>query len=181
MEKLGYKQITKENWLLPDKISTSFLVRSPNGELTEIKNGEIYLEMILKPRLDENVPLEVQRLYEVARGVLIYGYFFYPLYTLGCEQLFRVAEAALSVRCRMINPHHEKETFRKKIEYLGKQGLLNEPEMMRWNALRQLRNISSHPADQSIYPPGPVISFLSKIADDINSLFSKNNPSTTQI
>jgi len=32
-------------------------------------------------------------MYEAARASMCYGYFFYPLYTLATQQLFRVAEA----------------------------------------------------------------------------------------
>jgi len=173
MQDLGYKQLTKETWLKPDRISTSFLLVSPETGVDDIKKGEMYLDMILQPHLNEEVPFEVRKLYEVARGALVYGYFFYPLYTLACEQLFRVGEAAIMLRCKIISPRLAKRTFEKKIEFLFKQGILNDIEKWRWHALRELRNISSHPVDQSIYPPGPVIGILAHVAEDINILFSE--------
>jgi hypothetical protein len=39
--------------------------------------------------------------------------------------------------------------------------------------LRELRNIASHPEDQSIYPPGPIIGILTQTVEDINKLFSE--------
>jgi len=173
MQDLGYKQITKETWLKPDRISTSFLLVPPETGVNDKKKGEMYLDMILQPHLNEDVPIEVRKLYEVARGALVYGYFFYPLYTLACEQLFRVGEAAIIFRCKMFSPQLAKRTFEKKIEFLFKQGILNDLEKQRWHALRELRNISSHPIDQSIYPPGPVIGILTQMSDDINTLFSE--------
>lgn len=173
MRNLGFKQITQDTWLKPDRISISFLLVSPETGVDDIKKGEMYLDMILQPRLNEDVPIEVIKLYEVARGALIYGYFFYPLYTLACEQLFRVGEAAIIFRCKTFSPRLPKRTFEKKIEFLFKQRILNELEKQRWHALRELRNISSHPVDQSIYPPGPVIGILAHMAEDINSLFTE--------
>jgi hypothetical protein len=172
MQDLGYKRITKETWLKPDRISTSFLISS-EPEVDDIKKGEAYLDMILRPRLNADVPIEVRKLYEVARGALVYGYFFYPLYTLACEQLFRVGETAITFRCKIVNPQLVKETFQRKIEFLFEKGILEDLEKQRWHSLRKLRNISSHPEDQSIYPPGPVIGILSHMAEDINSLFSE--------
>jgi len=175
MQDLGYKKITKDTWLTPDRISTSFLLVPPETDIDDIKKGEMYLDMILQPHLNEEVPIEVRKLYEVARGALVYGYFFYPLYTLACEQLLRVGEAAIIFRYKIFNHRLAKRTFEKKIEFLFKQGILNDLEKKRWHALRELRNISSHPVDQSIYPPGPVIGILAHMAEDINTLFSKKN------
>jgi hypothetical protein len=173
MQNLGYKQITKETWLKPDRISTSFLLVPPETGVDDIKKGEMYLDMILQPCLNEDVPIEVRKLYEVARGALVYGYFFYPLYTLACEQLFRVGEAAITFRCNLINSRRVKRTFEKKIEFLFEQGILNDLEKQRWHTLRELRNIASHPEDQSIYPPGPIIGILIQTVEDINKLFSE--------
>ena len=173
MQNLGYKQITKETWLKPDRISTSFLVVSPEKGVDDIKKGEMYLTMILQPHLNEDIPIEVKKLYEVARGALVYGYFFYPLYSLACEQLFRVGEAAIIFRCKTFSPRLAKRTFKEKIEFLFKKGILNELEKQRWHALRDLRNITSHPVDQSIYAPGEVIGILAQMAEDINTLLSE--------
>jgi hypothetical protein len=169
MQNLGYKQITKETWMKSDRISISFL-QVPSDD--DVKRGEIYLDAILKPQLNDTIPIEIRKMYEVARGGVVYGYFFYPLYSLACEQLFRVGEAAITSRCKNIDPRLAKRTFEKKIDLLFEQGLLNDLERLRWHALRGLRNISSHPVDQSIFPPGLVIRNLVLLADDINKLFS---------
>jgi hypothetical protein len=41
-----------------------------------------------------------------------------------------------------------------------------------WDAARHLRNIASHPTNQTILPPGMALTFLYRTADDINALFS---------
>jgi len=171
MQDLGYKPITKDNWLKPDRVSISFLQLPPELQDDDIKKGEMYLDMILQPHLNEDVPVEVRKLFEVARGALVYGYFFYPLYTLACEQLFRVGEAAITTRCKLFSPRLVKKTFEKKIDWLFAKEILNEQEKQRWHALRDLRNITSHPEVQSIYSPGMVIRTLTRMVEDIHALF----------
>lgn len=132
---------------------------------------------ILKPNLNETVPTEVKALFEVARGALVYGYFFYPLYTLGLEQLFRVAEAAVAQKCKTMEAPHAvcKGKFQQKVKYLVKIKVIPNQKEEMWNAIRELRNIASHPQDQSIYAPGEAIGKLAYIAKEINSLFGSSS------
>ncbi len=165
---LMFKKITVDNWREPDGISSSII----NVPLNE------WVGFILKPNLNETVPTEVKALFEVARSALIYGYFFYPLYTLGQEQLFRVAEAAVTQKCKIMEAPHavcNKGSFQKKIKYLVKMKVIPTQKEEMWDAIRELRNIASHPQDQSILAPGGAIGKLARIADEINSLFSNSS------
>jgi len=168
MTGFGYKQITKENWIIADRISASF-IQSPGPDT--INKGEAYLDMILKPILSERVPIEIIKLFEVARGAIAYGYFFYPLFTLGLEQLFRVGEAAITFRYKLLGSNIARHGFKSIIDELFKHKILTEDEKNRWHALRILRNCASHPDNQSIFAPGQVIRSLSLLAEDINRLF----------
>src|SRR4051794_1449941 len=96
---LGIKTITGENWLKPDPTSTIFAQISASDESVSSISGDDWVKLFLGPSLAVSVPNEVRKLFEVARGALVYGYFFYPLYTLGGEQLLRVVECAASVKC----------------------------------------------------------------------------------
>ena len=82
MTDLGLKKITLDNWLVPEEIP-NFWVKISNDSNTEkpYSCGDWVAE-ILKPQLSENVPEEIVSLFEVARGALVYGNLFYPLYTL---------------------------------------------------------------------------------------------------
>lgn len=172
MTNLGFKKLTTDNWLEPDKISTSFVRISPiNGQFHSITNNE-WVQEISKPNLIETVPVEIQRLFEVARGALAYGYFFYPLYTLAGEQLFRVAEGAIIFKCKTMGAPNSINTFQKKVEWLIRNGIIPKHEKGEWDAIRKLRNIASHPENQTILPPGPIISMLQRIAEKISFLFS---------
>lgn len=173
MTKYGFKEITSGNWLEPDPVLKGFAKFLLDGR-SRIIAGEEYLNGILGPRLLESVPKEVQGLFEVARGAMAYGYFFYPLYTLAAQQLFRVADAAVLHKCKALGAPNSKDNFKKRIAWLVDEGSIQESELDRWDAVRRLRNTASHPERQCILTPGIVIHLLEGIAKQINSLFSSS-------
>ena len=171
MTRFGFKEIILSNWLEPDDALKGFVRISPDGQPHTI-TGEEYLQHILRPKLHASVPSDVQALFEVARGVMVYGYFFYPLYTLAVEQLFRVVEATLAHKYKALRAPKSRRTFEKRIEWLVEEGVISRQESARWHAARQMRNAASHPERQMILTPGNAIGILERVADDINSLFS---------
>jgi len=171
MTEFGFKKITQSNWLEPDPVLRAFGRISPDGRSQGL-TGDDYLNRILNPKLLESVPAEVQALFGVARGAMVYAYFFYPLYTLAAEQLFRVAESAIGHKCKALGAPRSKDTLKKKIEWLINQGTIPESQLSRWEAIRGLRNAASHPDRQSIFTPGGAIGLLEGITEQINSLFS---------
>ena len=52
------------------------------------------------------------------------------------------------------------------------EGTIPQSELNRWEAIRKLRNIASHPDHQFISTPGNAIGLLKGITEQINSLFS---------
>jgi hypothetical protein len=172
MIELGFKKLTLENWLQPDPVSSMFGRIDDDGHAYPIE-GDDWLRNILRPRLEEAVPIEVQRLFEVARGALAFGYFFYPLYTLAGEQLFRVAEAAVTRKCKEMKAPGSIKTFNAKLSYLIEHSVIPAQDKDSWDAIRNLRNIASHPERQSIVTPAMAIGMLASIADSISTLFPK--------
>jgi hypothetical protein len=170
MGKFGFKEITPNNWLEPDDILRGFVRMSPNGQIQPLTSDD-YLRDILNPKLLEAAPTDVQALFEVARGAMVYGYFFYPLYTLAGEQLFRVAEATVTYKCKALDAPSSTKTFEKRIKWLVDKGVIPHSELARWDATRRLRNITSHSESQSILTPGNAIGILEGIAGQINALF----------
>ena len=171
MSKFGFKEITPSNWLERDDVLRGFVRMSSDGQSQPI-TGDEYLRDILRPKLLESVPTGVQALFEVARGAMVYGYFFYPLYTLAAEQLFRVAEAAVAHKCKALGAPRSRRDFEKRIRWLVEEEVIPSSEFLRWGAIRELRNAASHPERQSIFTPGQAIGMLEGIAVQINSLFS---------
>lgn len=171
---LGFKKLTKENWLDSDQMN-SCLVRlsSEDGKFHTV-TGEQRTNEVLQIQLKDIVPLELHKLFEVARGTIIYGHFFYPLYTLGAEQLFRVAEAAASLRCKEMGvSKSNKVTFNKKIEFLISKSIISLDEEQTWKLIRTLRNSASHPKNQTIFMPADAICMIYIVAEAINSLYSR--------
>ena len=168
----GFKRLSAENWQMPDV--TKFY---PN--LTP----ETWSKRYLLPQLDPKVPTEIAALFEVARGSMIYGWYFYPLLTLAAEQLYRVVEAAARQHCETAGiPTHKPAkpgkaatratNFDENIKALVKTGIISQPDLIRWDATRQLRNWASHPNRQLIQDPGQARSALKTSAELINRLFA---------
>lgn len=168
----GFKRISAENWQLPDV--TKFY---PN--LTP----ETWSKRYLLPQLDPKVPTEIAALFEVARGSMIYGWYFYPLLTLAAEQLYRVMEAAARQRCEIAGIPTRKPAkrgqakmrdtnFDENIKALVKVDIISQPDLIRWDATRRLRNWASHPTKQLIQDPGEARSALKVTAELINRLFA---------
>lgn len=171
MTNLGIKIITHENWMSPDPLMKNLVILE-NDKISIMSAGDWAIS-ILKPKLSETVPLEIHKLFEVARASMLYGYFFYPLFTLASEQLFRVAEAAISEKCKQITADKiGKNTFKDKVGRLNKDKLFSDEEYTKWNSLRNLRNIASHPNEQKILPPGIALEFIFNISELINNLFT---------
>jgi hypothetical protein len=86
-------------------------------------------------------------------------------------QLFRVAEAAVAHKCKAVGAPAGVKRFSDRIEWLISQGVIPEREKHKWDAIRGLRNIESHPERQTLNTPGAVIGMLIRIAESINALF----------
>jgi predicted nuclease with RNAse H fold len=170
---LGMKKLALHNWREPDM---------PNvfPGLPE----DMWVAEALKPQLAATVPEEVIRLFEVARGSILYGWFFYPLHTLASEQLHRVQEAAVRARCKIAGIPLNKtlkggrtisRSFADLIGELTGRGIIRRDERGMWDATRKLRNMSSHPERQMITPPGYAIAEIELAARRINQLFDKTS------
>lgn len=176
MAELHFKRLTTDNFQQPDPTLSVFVRLSPQDGSIRTLGADEWAQEILAVELSERVPLEVQRLFAVARGAFVYGYFFYPLYTLGMEQLFRLAETAVNLKCRDVGVSEKrlrKLSFRERVERLVRKGVIQPSAQPGWEALWKLRIFTSHPEEQMILPPGVTISELRRIADDIDGMFAK--------
>jgi hypothetical protein len=179
-EDLGFKRLTPENWLEPDSVMRAFGRLPPVGE-PYIPMGEERVSDAMGIELAESVPLEVRRLFAVARGALCYGYFFYPLYALACEQLFRVAETAVTRKyvdlggpenIKTSKGKTKKADFKDKLDYLEREGIITGDDVIWWGAIRELRNLTSHPQDHHPQIPGQAVGQAKRLAEKIDGLFA---------
>jgi hypothetical protein len=166
----GFKKITVSNWKWADEIL----------QWPYIVPEEVWVTACLKPELDAAVPEEIHEIFEVARGSLIYGWFFYPLITLAAEQTHRVLEAGARERCRQLglltntrtrSGIAREKSFSEIIANLATSKVLTKTDLVRWQAARRLRNAASHPARQSILSTDMAISCLKSTVELLNRLF----------
>jgi hypothetical protein len=134
----------------------------------------------LSVELSAEVPSEIRDLFAIARGAMLYGWFFYPLFRLGEEQLYRVLEAAAKLRYRETGGMKKKLSFFEAIDFLVEMSLIPENERERWTAAKNLRNLASHPERATVVPPGFTLRMLRASAGDIDGLFSPS-PDTSQL
>jgi hypothetical protein len=172
---LGLKQLTLENWTEADPVNRQFARLSPLvGPVTMGEND--WARNFLAIELSKAVPSEIRDLFAIARGAMLYGWFFYPLFRLGEEQLHRVLEAAARLRCSEAESSTKRPTFFEAINSLVTMGLIPEDERERWTAARKLRNGASHPERASVVPPGFALRMLRVGARDIDGLFAQPSP-----
>jgi hypothetical protein len=162
---IGFKRLSLENWLTPDTAWSGVLMSysSPN-------QCEGFVYDLCEKHLDVSVPLPVRKLFETARGALVYGVVFYPLLTLGAEQLLRVFETAVSMKCELMNAP-EIWKFSQKISWLVKHSAIPRIDEDRWDIVVRLRNEASHPKDQQIFNLAMTLTILDLAAELINPLF----------
>lgn len=171
MSEFGYKRLTLENWLTVDPAWYGVVMSS-----SQPNPSEAWVHDLIQTELDPAVPLPIRKLFEIARGTLVYSLMFYPLLTVGTEQMFRVFDAAVSAKCKEMKAPAKVKHFFDKIEWLGKHAVIPSEQLLRWNAIRHLRNEASHPTDQNILPPAEALTILDLAVELIDPLFAAPAP-----
>ncbi len=172
---LGFQKLTKENWLTVAGAMQNRVTLRQDGTIAPMV-AEDWLEPILMPKILDSVPVEIEALFEAARGTMAYGWFFYPAMTLGAQQLFRVAEAAVRMLC-VDNGAPRPRSFKDAVDWLVAKSVIPIADQTRWEALRSLRNLGSHPKLQEHLGPALAFQALTDVADLINGLpFGSTRP-----
>jgi len=166
-----FKRLTSQNWRQHDTTADIIVQMHKDGTTSKINDDE-WATFILEIDLTPDVPENVRNLFEVAQGVLCYGSYFYPLYTLGHEQIFRVLESALRHKCVELGKPGRADTFSRMLNWLREYGRLPDYHYVRWDAARKLRNMASHADRQSLVDPTWAVRTLSVAAELINELFA---------
>jgi hypothetical protein len=166
-----FKELTIENWLEPDETLRAFGRLSPvTGQVHPI-TADDFASSFLAIELGDYVPEDIVAMFKVARGTLLYGYFFYPLYALGQDQLWRVCEAALNERFHQLDGPRNRKRFVDRIKWMRSDGHFSEEQAVWWTAVKDLRNSTSHPAFQTLIAPLELPGDLRRTAHAINCLF----------
>lgn len=136
-------------------------------------DGDDWARAFLAVELKSHVPEEIRELFDVARGAMLYGWFYYPHYVLGESQLHRITEAAVKACYRRLHGPRQRPSFAHAVEWLAQKGVIKHEDLDRWGGVRELRNAGSHPHRASVMPPGHVLRILTATAHDINRLFAR--------
>jgi hypothetical protein len=140
----------------------------PSG-LIEPPSLELFAESIMSDgRLGLAVPDVVQEQWEAAKASVIYGFYYYPLYALGCEQSLRVAESAIKLKWSEVFPDRKRPNFKNMIEVLGESRIVDAGD---WHLVRRMRNADAHPDSQTRIGLGLVKARLEMASGAINSLW----------
>jgi hypothetical protein len=169
-----FRELTLENWTEPDPTNKVFGRMSPVlGVGPRSMSGDDWARAFLAVELKQHVPNEIRELFDVARGAMLYGWFFYPLFALGEEPLYRVLEAAVRARYRQIGGQKQEPRFKEAIDFLVENDVIPKPDREHWDAARELRNAASHREQHEALPPGTILRHLEVSAHDINRLFAR--------
>ncbi|MGO9321838.1 MAG: hypothetical protein ACLQBY_13690 [Solirubrobacteraceae bacterium] len=179
----GVKHLTTDNRLEPDDIPAKYVeINQRTGERRP-SSGDAWLERFLAVRLARSVPAEVREIWEVAQGILCYGWFYYPLYAIGEHQLRRIADAAILHRYRQADgpplkrrdPDDDTPTwpsFKRRVDWLIENGAIPPEKRGRWDTIRELRNDTTHASFRHVAPPTESLRVLELLADEIDALFA---------
>lgn len=167
---MTFTRLTPENWDEHDLTSSVFVLVDQNG-ISRTPLGSAWARMIFQPQLISSVPTDIVEMFEVARGIPAYGWFFYPLYTAGNERPFHVHEAAAVHRCDQLNAPRKVRTFAKRLDWLFDQGHVTEQRFKQWTASRNLRNSAAHKKSQVIYGLTMAVRNVDIAVELINDLF----------
>ena len=162
------KAIDHDNWLQVD---------SSNGRGVEARK---WREAFLSIRLDPAVRPDIARMFEAARGGMLYGYFFQPLMAMGAEQCYRVlengvrarcAETGLPVSCADNQGRQHPLSFGHNLRTLVKQGLIPPEDLKLWQQAREMRDWVIAPEHQAALTLEHGATALARAADLLGRLF----------
>ena len=165
-----FNKLTPDNWRELEGTG-SHIVRVKSDGTTETLSEDDWASRFLEQELSQNVPEDIRNMFEVAQGVLCYGCYFYPLYTLGSEQLYRVQEAALLNKCAQMGAPKKVQRFVSAIDWMKEQDALSDGRYDQWSATRRLRNMTSHADKQSLLDQTMALSGVVIAVELINELF----------
>lgn len=172
----NFKHLTVSNWAEPDEVSSSFAAFDLVNGRQEDLSPDDWAERFLAIELSPLVPDAIRDMWGVARGVLLYAWFFYPLYALGEDQLRRVADAAVLLRYQSAGGPRDPRSggwpsLKRRLDWLIERGIISRRVEQRWNATRNLRNYGSHATYARLEMPIGALQSLTILADEINALY----------
>jgi hypothetical protein len=179
----GVKHLTVQNWLDPDETGRAFgEVNLATGE-RRAASGDGWADQFLAVELHNEVTAEIREMWEAARGLALYGWFYYPLYAIAEHQLRRASpmrrsytdtgrQTALRTRSHPDDGHPTWPSFKRRVGWLIDSGIIAADKRYRWDAIRELRNETTHASIRHLVMPVDVLRGLDLLAAEIDALFA---------
>lgn len=163
------KAINHDNWLMTDA-----------GGKGQVADAGKWREAFLSIRLDPGIPGDIARMFEAARGGMLYGYFFQPLLAMGVEQCYRVLESGARARCAQAGlpvscadsqgkPHPL--SFAHNLRALAKLDLIADADLLLWRQAPELRDWVAAPEHQAALTLEHGVTALARAAELLGKLF----------
>lgn len=180
----GIKVLTESNFLEPEMGALMF---SPWGLSTvgpapatkaQIRSR---VKQFTSVTLHGGVPEQLWRMFEVAKGAMVFGIFFYPLYTLGGDHLYRVFEYVVKLQYEQLRGEKLSADLRSQVRWLIDNDHFPGPAPESWMATYELRNIISHPKMQSIDTPNGASRTLHRMKNLIEHFYPPPNQNTSDV
>lgn len=163
----GFKRVDAENVLSPDPLMAALATRE--GDVIRPMTYEDVARPLLRIHLNDDVPKEVRRAFLFPLYAMCYAFWYYPLTTLGAQQILRVADLA-SERAGHANGLQPHRNFRPRIGQLRAAGVIQAAREDRWNQIVDMRNRVTHPGCQQTWGFAQTVQVVRMIADEINAL-----------
>lgn len=134
---------------------------------------EAWVTNFLSFELDTDLPSYLIEMFDRAQACIVYGCYYYPLLSLGSEELFRFQESALREAAKESGASKaiQSTSYVKLIDWAWRNGLLNECERDHWHAARTLRNSASHKVGTILVGPNDAVSTLQTTVKLTRALF----------
>jgi hypothetical protein len=163
----GFKMIDESNLLEPDPLVGGMAMRE-NNVIRQMVPGDL-MRPILAVTVEEPVPFEVRRSFFFARNAMCYGFWYYPLITMGSQQLLRVADYATEVagKANGLMPHRN---FRPRLDQLVAAGVIDPSHLQTWLFICRFRNKATHPEWQQVWGIPQTVQVVRMVADEIKAL-----------
>lgn len=165
------KSPSLDNWLQLDP-AIAITVRLDAEGRPHPATAADWFPPILNNKLSDKVPGPVRELYDTARGAMLFGLLFTPLFALATEELFRVCEAAVFHRANLAGAGKSTSKFRSNLAFLSREGILTREDQEMWESFRRARDFGSHLREQMAVNPAIAVQILEHVTEWINRLFS---------
>jgi len=165
----GFTRLTPDNWYVHDDALAGKQSGTPPSDTSDW-TGEI-----LAPELTDAVSPGLRARFEAARGSMLYGWFFYPQYTLALAELLRVLTVAIEARCMKAGaPKSSTRTVQSQLQWLETNGLLTDEEAQWFASVAvPLRDDLTHGFTQQTVPVGEAVEFVAVVARMLNAMFTR--------